>query len=409
MKAIIIGGGIGGLTLALMLQARGFAFELYEQAETIRELGVGINVLPPAVRVLRELGLLDDLDAVAVRTRELRYLTRLGQEVWREARGLEAGHDAPQISIHRGRLQGVLLRALHERGAAHCVRTGHRLAWLWHDRDGVSCRFIRSKAGPHIARGEFVIGSDGIDSRVRSYLFSYEGPPRWNRHMIWRGAVDWPAFLSGASMIVAGGLDAKLVLYPIGEGSSSDRRLTNWAVVTKIADGGLPPRREDWSRPGRRDELMPHVAGFQVPEVDLAGLISATPAFWEYPMCDRDPLPSWRHDRVTLLGDAAHPMYPVGSNGATQAILDAHCLAECLAVSRSNLDDALARYEDTRRPATTAIVLANRQGGPEKVIDAVEAIAPNGFDDVEDVLPLSERAKLVCILGKKPGPLLPQP
>src|SRR3978361_488709 len=166
--------------------------------------------------------------------------------------------------------------------------------------------------------------------------------------MLWRGARDWPKFLTGKSMIVAGGLNAKVVVYPIAEGSSPSNRLTNWAVLVKVGDSNTPPpRREDWSRPGRRDELMPHVARFSVPYVDVPGLISATPEFYEFPTCDRDPLPYWSSGGVTLLGDAAHPMYPVGSNGASQAILDARALADARARS-ANPRQALVEYAPQR-------------------------------------------------------------
>ena len=213
--------------------------------------------------------------------------------------------------------------------------------------------------------------------------------------MLWRGALDWPAFLDGRSMIVAGGLAAKLVVYPIAEGARADRRLTNWAVAAKIgADATEPPRKEDWSRPGRFDELMPHLQRFELPYVDAQALIVETPEFWEYPMCDRDPLPRWSHGRVTLLGDAAHPMYPVGSNGASQAILDARCLADRLQAAEHPLH-ALWEYEQERLPVTAQIVRMNRKGGPEGVIDAVEERAPDGFANIDDVLSYEERKAIV--------------
>jgi 2-polyprenyl-6-methoxyphenol hydroxylase-like FAD-dependent oxidoreductase len=220
--------------------------------------------------------------------------------------------------------------------------------------------------------------------------------------MLWRGATEWPAFLTGRSMIVAGGLSAKMVVYPIAEGSRPDRKLTNWAVVARVGEGGAPPRKEDWSRPGRREELMPHVGRFSIPHVDVQALIAATPEFWEYPMCDRDPLPRWSHGRVTLLGDAAHPMYPVGSNGASQAILDARCLADALARAESPMA-ALHAYEAERLPKTAEIVRSNRKGGPEGVIDAVEALAPDGFTDIDAVLPYAEREAIVRGYAQKAG------
>ncbi|WP_445489718.1 flavin-dependent oxidoreductase [Rhodopseudomonas sp. RCAM05734] len=404
MKAIIVGGGVGGLTTALMLRARGIDCELYEQADSIRELGVGINTLPHAIRELAGLGLLDALDAVAIRTDELHYLNRHGQEVWREGRGHGAGHDVPQFSIHRGRLQSVIHKAVEQRLGTQAIHTGRRLGSFTQDEGGVTAYFF-DRTGAHVetARGDILIGADGIHSKVRSTLFPDEGGPVWNGLMLWRGARDWPAFLTGNSMIVAGGLHAKVVVYPIAEGSSPSTRLTNWAVLVKIGEGGsLPPRREDWSRVGKRDELMPHVARFNVPHVDVPALITATPEFWEYPCCDRDPLPYWSSGRVTLLGDAAHPMYPVGSNGASQAILDARALADSLAHAE-HPRQALMAYERKRLPMTAEIVRANRRGGPEGVIDAVEQIAPDGFDHIDNVLSYSQREAIVRGYASKAG------
>ena len=394
MKAIIVGGGIGGLTTALMLRARGIGCELFEQSDSIRELGVGINTLPHAIRELAALGLLQKLDDVAIRTDELYYLNRHGQEVWREPRGIDAGHDVPQFSIHRGRLQSVIHRAVEERLGHEAIHTGCRLGAFTQDEGGVSAYFFdRTGAHTRTVRGDILIGADGIHSRVRETLFPDEGPPCWNGLMLWRGARDWPVFLSGGSMIVAGGLHAKVVVYPIAEGSSPASRLTNWAVLVKVGEGNAPPpRREDWSRPGKREELMPHVARFSVPYVSVPSLISATPEFYEYPTCDRDPLPYWSSGRVTLLGDAAHPMYPVGSNGASQA----YGLAEATVfVSSEDPRQALMAYEQKRLPMTAEIVRANRRGGPEGVIDAVEQLAPDGFTDIDKVLSYSQREAIV--------------
>src|SRR3712207_2990676 len=209
MKAIIVGGGIGGLTAALMLHEKGIACEVYEQAEAIRELGVGINTLPHAIKELKALGLLDRLDAVAIRTYELFYLNRFGQEIWREPRGLDAGYDVPQFSIHRGRLQSVLYEAVKERLGKGVIRTVCRLRAFTQDESGVTAYFF-SRAGAHMAtaRGDVLIGADGIHSQVRATLFPDEGPPCWNGLMLWRGATEWPVFLTGRSMIVAGGLSA---------------------------------------------------------------------------------------------------------------------------------------------------------------------------------------------------------
>ena len=396
MKVIIAGAGVGGLVTALMLHARGIDCEVFEQADAVRELGVGINTLPHAIKELAELGLLDRLDAVAIRTYELFYTNRLGQEIWREPRGLDAGYDIPQFSIHRGRLQAVIYQAVRARLGESRIHLNCRLQSFTQDDGGVTAYFF-DRHGSHrlTARGDVLIGADGIHSVVRDKLFPDEGPPRWNGLMLWRGAIDWPAFLTGRSMVVAGGLAAKLVIYPIAEGSRADKRLTNWAVVGRVGDPSMPiPQKQDWSRPGRFEDLMPHLRRFRIPYVDAKALIEATSEFWEYPMCDRDPLPRWSLGRITLLGDAAHPMYPVGSNGASQAILDARFLADRLA-DAEHPAQALWTYEQVRLPMTAEIVRMNRRGGPEGVIDAVEARAPDGFSNIDDVLSFEQRKAIV--------------
>lgn len=398
MKVLIVGCGIGGLTTALSLHERGIECELYEQSAAIRELGVGINTLPHAIKELADLGLLERLDAVAIRTSELIMTNRFGQQIWREPRGLEAGYAVPQFSIHRGRLQGVLHAAAVERLGAENVHVGHRLQHFEQDRAGVRAHFV-DRAGNRLpdGRGDVLIGADGMHSAVRAQLYPDEGPPRWNGVMMWRGAADWPAFLTGQSMIVAGGTQAKLVLYPIAPGSTPQHRLTNWAVCIQVAEpGAVPPRREDWSRTGSRAELQPHLDEFTITQTDLPGLVAATEQFYEYPMCDRDPLPRWTDGRVTLLGDAAHPMYPMGSNGSGQAILDARLLAALLQdAGADGAPEALLSYQDQRLPATAQIVRMNRVGGPEGVIDVVEDLAPQGFESIEQVI---SRGELESIL-----------
>jgi len=395
MKAIIVGGGVGGLTTAVMLHARGIDCEVFEQAETIRELGVGINTLPHAIKELAQIGLLERLDAVAIRTYELFYANRFGQTVWHELRGTDAGFDVPQFSIHRGRLQNVIFQAARARLGESKVHAGCRLGGYTQDESGVTAYFF-DRGGTHqrTVRGDVLIGADGIHSFVRAQLFPAEGPARWNGTMLWRGAVDWPQFMTGRSMIIAGGMEAKFVLYPIAAGSAPDRRLTNWAVMAKVSEGGVPPRKEDWSRPGRWDDLRPYVQRFKLPYVDVTHLIEATGEFWEYPLCDREPLPRWSHGRVTLLGDAAHPMYPVGSNGASQAILDARCLADHL-LKAEHPAHALWAYEQDRLAPTAKIVRMNRKGGPEGVIDAIEQLAPDGFANIDDVLGYEQRKAIV--------------
>ena len=404
MKAIIIGGGIGGLTAALMLHERGIQATVFEQASEVREVGVGINTLPHAIAELAELGLLPILDSVAIRTHELLYMNRFGQTVWREPRGMHAGFKVPQFSIHRGRLQKLLYDAVVERLGKDAVRTGRRLLGFIEDEGGVTAHFADSRWGEQgeSMRGDVMIGADGIHSLVREHFYPNQGSPSWNGIKMWRGAIEWPRFLDGDSMIIAGGMQAKLVLYPIAEGSTPNTRLTNWVVNVRIGDPTKPPQRETWSRNGRFEDVLPFARRFSVPGVDVIAMIKQTPAFWEYPMCDRDPLPRWTHGRVTLMGDAAHPMYPVGSNGASQAILDARSLADALAQAE-HPRHGLAVYEADRLPKTAEISTLNRLGGPERVIDAVEALAPNGFDDVERVLSYTRREAIVKSYAGKAG------
>jgi 5-methylphenazine-1-carboxylate 1-monooxygenase len=263
MHVLIVGGGIGGLATALSLHDVGIACTVFEQVRELRELGVGINTLPHAIKELAALGLLPALDRAGIRTRELIYANRFGQVVWRELRGTDAGFDTPQFSIHRGKLHGVLLAAVQERLGAGAVRTGCRLISFAQQVDRVVARFEQRDGGDAFqVEGDVLIGADGIHSTVRAAFFPREGPPVWNGMMLWRGAADWPVHVDGRTMVIAGGMGQKFVFYPIhADPGVADRRLTNWAVMARIGDGsGLPPRREDWNRPGNGTKWNPSCA-----------------------------------------------------------------------------------------------------------------------------------------------------
>ena len=399
MKAIIIGGGIGGLAAALSLHEAGIDAHVYEQSLAIKELGVGINTLPHAIKELAALGLLEKLDEIGIRTYELIYQNRFGQEIWRDLRGTDAGYDFPQFSIHRGKLQGVLLEAVRERLGDDHVHTGHHFKGFDDDGSQVRARFDRRDTETEIeVAGDLLIGADGIHSAVRATFYPDEGPPKWNGLMLWRGAVEGDPFLTGRSMIIAGGMNAKFVCYPIyNDPDSPGKTLINWAVVARLGDGAhAPPRRESWNQLGERADLMPHVDGvFELDLINPVDLINMTVDFYEFPMCDRDPVDRWSFGRVTLLGDAAHPMYPVGSNGASQAILDARCLAPLLASCSGDVEGALKTYEAERLPMTAEIVQTNRKGGPEQVIDLVEERAPKGFNSLDSVASREELESIV--------------
>jgi 2-polyprenyl-6-methoxyphenol hydroxylase-like FAD-dependent oxidoreductase len=408
MRIIIAGGGIGGLTLALMLHQQGINCEVYEAAAEVRPLGVGINALPHSIRELAALGLLPGMDEIAIRTRQLTYSNHLGQPIWSEPRGLFAGHDGPQFSVHRGRLHAMLWQAASERLGAAALRSGRRLARYEQDATRVVARFQCPDGTLEEATGDALIGADGIHSTLRAILHPDEPGIRWNGIQMWRGAVDWPAFDGGDSMVIAGDAVAKLVLYPIGPGNTPDTRLTNWVIYARVAPAGdPPPQRENWSRLGHYDSFRHLAERLHLPFIDVGRLIQTTAEIFEYPMCDRDPLPWWTQGRVTLLGDAAHPMYPVGSNGASQAVLDARCL--CDRLGSHPVHEALAAYQAERLPATAAVVRSNRTGGPERVIDLVAARAPNGFAGLADVATEAELAGIVRGYAQLAGFGVPRP
>ena len=390
MAVLIIGAGIAGLTTALSLHQIGVEVRVFESVQAIEPLGVGINTLPHAVRELTELGLAERLAATAIPTGELAYYSKHGQLIWPEPRGLSAGYNWPQFSIHRGELQMILLAAAQERLGADRIATGHHVAGWERTSTGVRAHFVdRNGSGIGAADGELLLGADGIHSARRSMLYPDEGPPLWNGAILWRGVTRGKPFLSGRSMIMAGHEFQKFVCYPISR-QAMDR---GEAVLNWIAERKFRPdhqwRREDWNRPGDVQEFLPHFASWRFDWLDVPGLIGAAERCYEYPMVDRNPLERWTFGPVTLLGDAAHPMYPIGSNGASQAILDARVLAREIGAHGAT-EAALRAYEAERRPATAAIVLANRKNGPEQVMQLVEERAPNGFARIGDVLSAEE-------------------
>jgi 5-methylphenazine-1-carboxylate 1-monooxygenase len=391
MAVLIIGAGIAGLTTALSLHQIGVDCRVFESVDTIEPLGVGINTLPHAVRELTELGLAERLAATAIPTAELAYYSKHGQPIWSEPRGLAAGYNWPQFSIHRGALQMILLDAVRERLGADRIVTGHHLARWETTAHGVRACFADRRSGAAIgeAEGDLLIGADGIHSAVRARLHPDEGPPLWNGAILWRGVTRGKPFLTGRSMIMAGHEFQKFVCYPI----SRDAMERGEAVINWIAERKFRPdhqwRREDWNRRGNTQDFLPQFEAWRFDWLDVPGLIRAAEHCYEYPMVDRNPLERWTLGRVTLLGDAAHPMYPIGSNGASQAILDARVLAREIRAHGAT-HEALLAYEAERRPATAAIVLANRKNGPEQVMQAVEERAPDGFVRIEDVLSAEE-------------------
>ena len=381
MKIIIAGAGIGGLAAALALKAAGHDVTVFEAVAQIQPLGVGINLLPHAAQVLDGLGLLNRLLSGGVATRELAYYNSFGQRIWSEPRGRLAGFAAPQISLPRGTLQGVLLEAALARLGADRVRCGHRLVRFDSDATAATAHFLTADGAETAIAADILIAADGIHSRARAQLYPDEGPPVYSGRVLWRATSLARPFLTGASMIMAGRRAQKFVCYPIGPVRADGLQRINWIAELSVEKG---LEREDWNRAGDPADFLPRFRGWTFDWLDVPGLIGDAEAIYEFPMVDRDPLPRWSHGRMTLLGDAAHPMYPIGSNGASQAILDVAALVRALE-AETDPAAALARYEAERLPATSSIVRANRADGPEQCMQMAHERAPDGFADVSDI------------------------
>lgn len=393
MKVAIVGGGIGGMTLALsLLDASIDNVDIYESSSAVKELGVGINVQPHAVRELSELGLLDDLYSVGIPTAELVYYSKHGRRIWGEPRGLTAGYRWPQFSIHRGELLGVLYRAVLDRLGPKRIHTSHHLMRFGQKEDRqVWGEFVDRATNLTLGRveAELLLACDGVHSVVRRTLYPDEGPPKWNGVTMWRGVAAAEPFLSGRTMIVAGYFGRRVVVYPISKRYENQGRvlLNCVAEFKNAADQPMPV--QDWNHTARLQDVIEPFATYVFDFLNISALMRSAEVIYQYPMVDRDPLPTWNFGRITLLGDAAHPMYPVGANGASQAIVDARVLARELALQPS-IEAAVAAYDANRRVSTTAVVQANRQGGLDECLDIVEKRAPKGFKNLDDIISQQE-------------------
>jgi len=393
VRVLIAGAGIAGLTTALALHAVGIEAQVVDSAAELKPLGVGINLLPHAVRELTELGLGPALEATGIATAEQAHFDRHGTHIWSEPRGRNLGFAWPQYSIHRGQLQMVLLAAVRDRLGPQAVKTGTMVTGFT-ERDGLVDVHLSIRPNGLVvpAPAHLLIGADGLYSAVRAQLHPNEPPPRWSGVMLWRGVTPGPPFLSGSTLAVAGSTTSlKFVAYPIARRDDGTAAI-NW-VAEAMVGGDAPPVRPDWNKEGRLAEALPYFRDWTFDWLDIPALMTRTAEILEYPMVDRDPLSSWGRGRVTLAGDAAHPMYPIGSNGGSQAIVDATVLARSLAGASSPVE-GLAAYEAARLPVVNKIVLANRSMPVDAVLDMVAARAPDGFERIEDVLDAGELAAL---------------
>jgi 2-polyprenyl-6-methoxyphenol hydroxylase-like FAD-dependent oxidoreductase len=392
-EVIVIGGGIGGLTLALTLHEAGIACRVYEAVPEIKPIGVGINVLPHAVKELARLGLEPALAAVAIATKEAAFYNRFGQHIYTEPLGRYAGDAWPQFSIHRGELQQLLLDTVRARIGAERVSLGWKCTGVEQDAAGVSARFATPDGSPLATqRGALAIACDGINSVVRKELYPDEREPRYSGVTMWRGVTRMKPVLSGATFVRAGWMQpGKLVMYPIRDAIDADgRQLMNW--LAEIETPQRSPR--DWTRTGELDDFLAPYADWHWDWLDVPELFRRADLILEYPMVDQDPLHRWSFGRITLLGDAAHPMVPRGSNGAGQAILDARCLADELAANGDPVA-ALERYDRRRVPLTANVVLTNRTNPPDAILRLIyERTGDRPFRAIDDVASQAELARI---------------
>ncbi|PWK76940.1 flavin-dependent oxidoreductase [Aminobacter sp. AP02] len=395
-KALIVGGGIAGLTAALRLHALGIDVEVFEAAAEIRELGVGINLQPNAVKELTNLGLAERLAAIGVPMQELAYYNRHGQQIWTEPRGLKAGYLWPQFGINRGRFQGLLLQAVRERLDDDRVHQSHYFDRLTQDGSGVTAEFLDARGGKPVGsyHGDILIGADGIHSAVRRFYYPEEAQPRFAGQIMWRGVTDAESFLDGRTMFMAGHRAQKVVFYPMsGEALARGKAEINF-VAEDTVDPDKPMPREEWNRACAADEVAPRFDNWAYDWCDVPGIIREAKQIYIFPKVDRDPIPQWTFGRVTMIGDAAHAMHPAGSSGASQAIVDVRALAISF-VTEADPVRALSLYEKLRLEEVYSLVALNRNKmGPEWVMVMAEERTPDGFKHIHDVIAAEELQKI---------------
>ena len=388
MTIAIVGGGICGLSLALNLHARGLACRVYEAAPEVKELGVGITLLPHAMREFTALGLGDVLLRAGIENAESCFFNRFGQLIYREPRGKAAGYQYPEVGIHRGKLHLVLYRAVLERLGPNSVATDHLCVGVEQDERVAQIHFKETTSGhalPPVA-ADVAIACDGVNSALRKQLVGDDVV--FTGINTWRGVTKHKPILGGRSYLRIGSiLTGKIVIYPIVDDvDGAGNQLINWTTEFKRD----APEMNDWNKPGDLGEFISVYEGWRFDWLDVADLIRKSEHIFEYPMVDKDPLARWTFGRVTLAGDAAHPMYPRGSNGAAQSVIDARVLADCLAAN-ADPREALAAYEAARREATAKVVRTNREHPPDFInIKVEELTGDKPFDNLDDFISQDE-------------------
>ncbi len=389
MEVAIVGGGICGLALALNLHRRGIPCTVYERAPEIKELGVGITLLPHAMREFTALGLAEELLKAGIEQRESSFFNRFGQLIYNEPRGKFAGYAFPEVSIHRGRLHLVLYAAARARLPTERIRTGHECVGVEQDRSGATLAFKDFASGRLLesVRADAVIACDGIGSAVRRQFYPNESVAFAGINT-WRGVTRRKPILTGRTYMRIGSiLTGKLVVYPIIDNADADgNQLINWMAEIKRDTF----EKNDWNKPGALEDFLDLYASWRFDWLDVPQLLRSADQILEYPMVDKDPVTQWTFDRVTLAGDAAHPMYPRGSNGAAQAAIDARVLADLLAGSES-VPAALRAYEAARLEPANHVVRTNREQPPDFInIKVEELVGDRPFEKLDDYISQDE-------------------
>jgi len=386
MTIAIVGGGICGLSLALNLHARGIACRVYEAAPELKELGVGITLLPHAMRELSALGLGDELLAAGIENAESCFFNRFGQLIYKEPRGKAAGYQYPEVGIHRGRLHLALYRAVQERIGTDCVVTNHLCTGVEQNESSARLMFKETTSGQPLppVSADIVIACDGVNSALRKQLVA--DSVVFIGINAWRGVTRMKPILTGRSYLRIGSiLTGKIVIYPIAN-HEDGTQLINWTTELTRDTSDM----NDWNKPGDSADFISVYESWRFDWLDVPEMIRKSEIVLEYPMVDKDPLPCWTFGRVTLAGDAAHPMYPRGSNGSAQSVIDARVLADCLAEG-GDPRDALKAYEAARREATGKVVRTNREHPPDFInIKVEELTGDKPFDNLDDFITQDE-------------------
>ena len=389
MKVAIVGGGICGLSLALNLHRRGIECVVYERAPEIKPLGVGITLLPHAMREFSALDLRDELLAAGIENRESRFFNRFGQLIYKEPRGKYAGYDVPEVGIHRGRLHVILANAVRNRLGAEGLRTDFECTGVEQDESGATVHFRETSTGSARASvgAEVVIACDGINSMIRKRYYP-DDKLAFAGINSWRGITRRKPILDGRTYIRAGSIrTGKMVIYPIVDDiDGQGNQLINWMADIKRDTF----EQNDWNQPGNLSDFLPVYQDWHFDWLDVPKMIRESEQILEYPMVDKDPIGVWTFGRVTLAGDAAHPMYPRGSNGAAQATIDARTLADALS-SHTDAPQALKAYEAARVTAAANVVRTNRDFPPDFINTKVEElVGDRPFENLDSYISQNE-------------------